>query len=147
VSSSHVANDIYLPLQTAMSYVKDSVLTQFAFLLLYSALDSPQFARVTAHDFFWGYEDPLYKLARKITTLSQHTPHDRFGIFVQVATAVYIAQGSFYHTSHLIIYINGKSYHQQLLFITITKNVINVGDSKLLSGFPWPVIFKPETTK
>jgi hypothetical protein len=21
------------------------------------------------------------------------------------------------------------------------------GDSKLLSGFPWPIIFKPETTK
>jgi hypothetical protein len=29
---------------------------------------------------------------------------------------------------------------------SVVQSVVQ-GDSKLLSGFPWPVIFKPETTK
>jgi hypothetical protein len=28
-----------------------------------------------------------------------------------------------------------------------TRNATIQGDSKLLSGFPWPIIFKPEITK
>jgi hypothetical protein len=30
-------------------------------------------------------------------------------------------------------------------YIIVKKEI--QGDSKLLSGFPWPIIFRPETTK
>jgi hypothetical protein len=73
-------------LQSAMSMLKDSnVLTQLAFLGLSAGITTPPFARITAHEFFWGYEDQLFSLAVAYNPFAEQVPYKKFGILVKVS--------------------------------------------------------------
>jgi hypothetical protein len=68
-----------------MSVLKDSyVLAQLAFLAMSTGMDIQQFVRITAHDFFWGYDDTLFDMARTYSSLTQELPYKKFGILVKV---------------------------------------------------------------
>jgi hypothetical protein len=65
--------------------LKDSyVLAQLAFLAVSTGLDTQQFARISAHEFLWGYEDSLFNMARTYSSLTQELPYKKFGILVKV---------------------------------------------------------------
>ncbi|KAJ9599080.1 hypothetical protein L9F63_010440, partial [Diploptera punctata] len=73
-----------LPLLSAMSVMKDMyILTQLAFLAVAKTLETRQFVHLTAHDFFWGYDDPLFSLARTYASFTHELPYKRFGLFAQ----------------------------------------------------------------
>jgi hypothetical protein len=67
--------------------LKDSyVLAQLAFLAMSSGMDMQQFVRITVHDFFWGYDDMLFSMARTYSSLTQELPYKKFGILVKVSS-------------------------------------------------------------
>jgi hypothetical protein len=67
--------------------MKDSyMLAQIAFLAMSTGMDTQQFVRISAHDFFWGYEDTLFSLARTYSSLAQELPHKKFGILMKVSS-------------------------------------------------------------
>jgi hypothetical protein len=69
--------------------LKDSSMwTQIAFLTLSAGIATPQFAHITAHDFFWGYEDQLFSLAVAYNPFTQELPYKKFGILVKVVTVI-----------------------------------------------------------
>jgi hypothetical protein len=72
-----------------MSLLKDSyVVTQLAFLAMSAGIATPPFARITAHDFFWGYDDQLFSLALAYNSFAEKLPFKKFGVLVQVAVAI-----------------------------------------------------------
>jgi hypothetical protein len=72
-----------------MFMLKDSnVLTQLAFLGLSAGIATPPFARITAHDFFWGYEDQLFSLAVAYNPFVEKVPYKKFGVLVKVVTVI-----------------------------------------------------------
>jgi len=72
-----------------MAMLKDSgMITQLAFLALSAGLATPQFAHITAHDFFWGYEDQLFRLAVDYSPFTEELPYKKFGILVKVVTVI-----------------------------------------------------------
>jgi hypothetical protein len=87
-----------------MSVLKDTyVLAQLAFLAVSSGMETRQFARITVHDFFWGYDDTLFRLARTYSSFTQELPYKKFGILAQVVMViVFIHQRNFRHQYHLI---------------------------------------------
>lgn len=75
-----------MALQSALSVMKDSyVLAQLAFLAMSTGMDMQQFVRISAHDFFWGYDDKLFSLARTYSSLTQELPYKKFGILMKVS--------------------------------------------------------------
>lgn len=73
-----------IPLLSALSVLKDSyVLAQLAFLAMTAGMDMQQFVRISVHDFFWGYDDALFSLARTYTSLTQELPYKKFGILMK----------------------------------------------------------------
>ncbi|XP_069684901.1 scavenger receptor class B member 1-like [Periplaneta americana] len=67
-----------IPLLSALSVMKDNfLLAQIAFLAVARGLEAEQFVRVTAHDFMWGYDDPLFSAA---ATMGHAMPYKKFGI-------------------------------------------------------------------
>jgi hypothetical protein len=75
-----------------MSVLKDSYLfAQFAFLAMSTGLDMQQFVRISAHDFFWGYDDTLFSMARTYSSLTHDVPYKKFGILVKVTSLRKIA--------------------------------------------------------
>jgi hypothetical protein len=67
--------------------LKDSyLLAQFTFLAMSTGMDIPQFVRITAQDFFWGYDDALFSMARAYTSLTQDLPYKKFGILMKVSS-------------------------------------------------------------
>jgi hypothetical protein len=91
-----------------MSVLKDSyVLAQIAFLAMSAGMDMQQFVRITAHDFFWGYDDTLFNMARTYSSLTQELPYKKFGILVQVTSVRTIRQHrDDMHQFHFITTIN-----------------------------------------
>jgi hypothetical protein len=76
-----------------MAILKNSnVLTQLAFLGLSAGLATPQFANITANDFFWGYEDQLFSLAVSYNPFTEKLPYKKFGVLVKVVTVIPNAQ-------------------------------------------------------
>jgi hypothetical protein len=74
-----------------MSMLKDSfIVAQLAFLAMASGMETRQFARITAHDLFWGYDDTLFSLARTYSAFTQELPYKKFGVLVQVGIVVFI---------------------------------------------------------
>lgn len=72
-----------------MAMLKDSsVFTQLAFLGLSAGIATPQFAHITAYDFFWGYEDQLLNLAVAYNPFAENVPYKKFGILVKVVTVI-----------------------------------------------------------
>jgi hypothetical protein len=72
-----------------MAMLKDSsVFTQLAFLGLSAGLATPQFAHITANDFFWGYEDQLFSLAVAYNSFTEKIPYKKFGVLVKVVTVI-----------------------------------------------------------
>jgi hypothetical protein len=59
---------------------------QLAFLAVSAGMDMHQFVRITAYDFFWGYDDTLFSLARTYSSFTQELPYKKFGILVKVTS-------------------------------------------------------------
>lgn len=73
-----------IPLLSAMALLKDSsMLTQLAFLGLSAGIETPQFTHITAHDFFWGYEDQLLDLAVTYYSFDKKSPFKKFGFLAK----------------------------------------------------------------
>jgi hypothetical protein len=67
--------------------MKDSfVLAQLAFLAVSTGMDIQQFVRISAQDFFWGYDDTLFNLARTYSSLTKELPYKKFGILMKVSS-------------------------------------------------------------
>ena len=65
------------------SMVSDSsIFTNLAFLTLTKYLGSQPFLNLTVHDYLWGYDDPLVKMANKI--VSTKIPFSKFGLLDRV---------------------------------------------------------------
>jgi len=76
-----------------MALLKDSsMLTQLAFLGLSAGIETPQFTHITAHDFFWGYEDQLLDLAVTYYSFGEKSPFKKFGFLAKVVTVIPNAQ-------------------------------------------------------
>jgi hypothetical protein len=76
-----------------MAMLKDAnVFTQLAFVGLSAGIATQQFAHVTAHDFFWGYEDKLFSLAVAYNPFTEKLPYKKFGILVKVVKVIPNAQ-------------------------------------------------------
>jgi hypothetical protein len=72
-----------------MALLKDSnLLAQLAFLGLSAGIETSQFAHITSHDFFWGYEDKLFSLAVAYNPFSEKIPFTKFGVLIQVVTVI-----------------------------------------------------------
>ncbi|KAJ4444622.1 hypothetical protein ANN_06418 [Periplaneta americana] len=75
---------------SALSVMKDNfLLAQIAFLAVARGLEAEQFVRVTAHDFMWGYDDPLFSAA---ATMGHAMPYKKFGILARLRWAEYVAR-------------------------------------------------------
>ncbi|EEB19340.1 protein croquemort, putative [Pediculus humanus corporis] len=71
-----VPNIPYLGLASMVS--DSSIFTNLAFLTLTKYLGSQPFLNLTVHDYLWGYDDPLVKMANKI--VSTKIPFSKFGL-------------------------------------------------------------------
>jgi hypothetical protein len=72
-----------------MAMLKDSsVFAQLAFIGLSAGIAAQQFAHITAHDFFWGYEDQLFSWAMAYNSFTEKVPYKKFGIFIKVVTVI-----------------------------------------------------------
>ncbi|KAK6633875.1 hypothetical protein RUM44_004482 [Polyplax serrata] len=68
-----------IPFLGLASMVSDSsVFTNLAFMTLSKYLGSEPFLNLTVHDYLWGYDDPLVKMANKI--VSTKIPFSKFGL-------------------------------------------------------------------
>ena len=79
-------------LMSALAYSRDlNYLLQIGFTVMMTGLKlrAKPFLELPVGEYFWGYEDELFEMAKRFPPLKQSLPYDKFGILAFVRSCTY----------------------------------------------------------
>ena len=82
-----------LLLMSALAYSRDlNYLLQIGFTVLMTGLKlrAKPFLELPAGEYFWGYEDELFEMVKRLPLLKESLPLDKFGILAFVRTYIHM---------------------------------------------------------